>query len=211
MYYISDGLPIRRDFWGMGEPSDNAIAVRTAIDIMTRNDLFQLSASRVTVSTVAPTPQAFEQFGNSKCVLAWSVHAANDTLRRRLVPTTKHSMVELRQGLIHTLQHRSYRTVMIEVTLIHNINDSIIEANEMAEFLLHITNSVPGSKLACNLIPYNDIGSMMSGYSKPPLERIIAYQNRLQEYGIQAHVRGTRGDDEMAACGQLVTNRAKRK
>ena len=198
-------------FMGMGEPSDNAIAVRTAIDIMTRNDLFQLSASRVTVSTVAPTPQAFAQFRNSKCVLAWSVHAANDTLRRRLVPTTKYSMVELRQGLIHTLQHRTYRTVMIEVTLIHNINDSVIEANEMAEFLLHITNSVPGSKLACNLIPYNDIGSMMSGYSKPPLERIIAYQNRLQEYGIQAHVRGTRGDDEMAACGQLVTNRAKRK
>jgi 23S rRNA (adenine2503-C2)-methyltransferase len=52
----------------------------------------------------------------------------------------------------------------------------------------------------------------MSGYTKPPMERIIAYQKRLQEYGIQAHVRGTRGDDEMAACGQLVTNhRAKRK
>jgi 23S rRNA (adenine2503-C2)-methyltransferase len=44
------------------------------------------------------------------------------------------------------------------------------------------------------------------------MERIIAFQKRLQEYGIQAHVRGTRGDDEMAACGQLVTNhRVKRK
>jgi 23S rRNA (adenine2503-C2)-methyltransferase len=199
-------------FMGMGEPSDNAIAVRTAIDIMTRNDLFQLSASRVTVSTVAPTPQSFDEFVTSKCVLAWSVHAANDTLRKRLVPTTKHSMNELRAGLIHTLQRRAYRTVMIEVTLIHNINDSLIEANEMAEFLLHITNSVSGSKLACNLIPYNDIGSLISGYTKPPMERIIAFQKRLQEYGIQAHVRGTRGDDEMAACGQLVTNhRAKRK
>lgn len=71
-------------FMGMGEPSDNAIAVRTAIDIMTRNDLFQLSASRVTVSTVAPSPQSFDEFVTSKCVLAWSVHAANDTLRKRL-------------------------------------------------------------------------------------------------------------------------------
>jgi 23S rRNA (adenine2503-C2)-methyltransferase len=70
--------------------------------------------------------------------------------------------------------------------------------------------ALDGSKLACNLIPYNDIGGM-SGYTKPPLERINAFQKRLQEYGIQAHVRGTRGDDEMAACGQLVTNRAKRK
>lgn len=62
-------------FMGMGEPADNAQSVRGAIDIMARNELFQLGANRITVSTVAPTPEAFEEFSDSKCVLAWSVHA----------------------------------------------------------------------------------------------------------------------------------------
>ena len=54
-------------FMGMGEPADNAASVRIAIDILTRNELFQLSASRVTVSTVAPCPDSFLEFVDSKC------------------------------------------------------------------------------------------------------------------------------------------------
>jgi 23S rRNA (adenine2503-C2)-methyltransferase len=54
-------------FMGMGEPADNAASVRGAIDILTRNELFQLSASRVTVSTVAPCPDSFLEFVDSKC------------------------------------------------------------------------------------------------------------------------------------------------
>jgi adenine C2-methylase RlmN of 23S rRNA A2503 and tRNA A37 len=54
-------------FMGMGEPADNAPSVRGAIDILTRNELFQLSASRVTVSTVAPCPDSFLEFVDSKC------------------------------------------------------------------------------------------------------------------------------------------------
>ena len=54
-------------FMGMGEPADNAASVRAAIDILTRNELFQLSASRVTVSTVAPCPDSFLEFVDSTC------------------------------------------------------------------------------------------------------------------------------------------------
>lgn len=201
-------------FMGMGEPSDNAAAVRRAIDIMTRNELFQLSANRVTVSTVAPTPQSFSAFGDSRCVLAWSVHAARDELRRQLVPTTKYTMSELRDGLIHTLQNRRLRTCMIEVALMDGVNDSIREAEEMADFILYVSNSVPGSKLVCNLIPYNDIGAAgmttIGNFRKPSMERVLAFQQRLQAAGMRVHVRGTRGDDESAACGQLVTSRKKK-
>ena len=196
-------------FMGMGEPSDNAAAVREAIDVMTRNGHFQLSASRVTVSTVAPSPGSFAEFADSRCVLAWSVHAARDDLRRRLVPTTRHTMAELREGLMDALRDRTLKTCMIEVALMDGVNDSPREAGEMADFLSHITDNVPGSKVACNLIPYNDIGSVGMGYAKPSRERVLAYQRRMQESGIQAHVRGTRGDDESAACGQLVTSRTR--
>ena len=196
-------------FMGMGEPSDNAQAVRGAIDVMTRNGGFQLSASRVTVSTVAPSPDSFAEFANSRCVLAWSVHAARDDLRRRLVPTTRHTMVELREGLMNALRSRTLKTCMIEVALMDGVNDSLREAEEMADFLNHIIDNVPGSKVVCNLIPYNDIGSVGMGYAKPSRERVLAFQRRMQESGIQAHVRGTRGDDESAACGQLVTSRTR--
>lgn len=144
-------------------------------------------------------------------VLAWSVHAVRDELRRQLVPTTKYTMVELRQGLIETLKKRSLRTTMVEVALIDGVNDSIREADELATFVKEITTQVPNSKLICNLIPYNDIGGggTASSFWKPSLERVLEFQQRLQELGVYAHVRGTRGDDESAACGQLATSRKK--
>jgi 23S rRNA (adenine2503-C2)-methyltransferase len=67
-------------FMGMGEPADNANSVKDAIKIMTKTELFQLGATRITVSTVAPTPDAFMEFVDSKCVLAWSVHAVSNQL-----------------------------------------------------------------------------------------------------------------------------------
>ncbi|KAL3778574.1 hypothetical protein ACHAW5_007029 [Stephanodiscus triporus] len=197
-------------FMGMGEPSDNAPAVRGAIDAMTgMGGPFRLSASRVTVSTVAPTPESFSLFVDSRCALAWSVHAADDALRRALVPTTRYTMSELRDGLMYALGRRTMRTCMIEVALMDGVNDSLREADELAEFLAHISNNVPGAKVVCNLIPYNDIGSFGMGYAKPPRERIIAFQERMQELGIVTRVRGTRGDDESAACGQLVTSKTR--
>jgi 23S rRNA (adenine2503-C2)-methyltransferase len=142
-------------------------------------------------------------------VLAWSVHAVRDELRRQLVPTTKYTMVELRQGLIDTLKKRNLRTTMVEVALIDGVNDSMREADELANFVTEITTQVPGSKLICNLIPYNDIGGggSASNFRKPSMERVLDFQKRLQELGVYTHVRGTRGDDESAACGQLATSR----
>jgi 23S rRNA (adenine2503-C2)-methyltransferase len=194
-------------FMGMGEPADNAAAVRTAVKILTDRRLFQLSAGKVTVSTVAPTPEAFAEFADSPCVLAWSVHAASDELRRRLVPTTRHSMVELRRGVIDALlkRPRNFRTTMLEVTLIDHVNDSIKEADELADLARGIVDQVPGSKLIVNLIPCNDIG--VPEYRKPSPERVRAFQERLWSHGVYAHVRQTRGDDESAACGQLATSR----
>merc|ERR1712003_491559 len=87
-----DGLPEISNvvFMGMGEPADNSEAVISAAEILTSVDLFQLSASKVTISTVAPSPDSFHQLSKAPCVLAWSVHAANDDLRKTLVPTTKY-------------------------------------------------------------------------------------------------------------------------
>lgn len=192
---------------GMGESADNIDQVTRATEILTTRQLFQLSTNKVTVSTVGPTPDAFRQLGKAPCVLAWSVHAANDVLRKQLVPTTKYSMAELRQGMMDALLERpvNFRTSMWEVALIAGVNDSLDEADELAAFARVFVDSVPGAKLVVNLIPFNDIGHAV--YKKPSHETVVAFQRRLWSQGIYAHIRTTRGDDESAACGQLVTKR----
>ena len=204
-----NGLPQPSNvvFMGMGESSDNLDAVIEAIEILTTCELFQLAATKVTVSTVAPTPESFALFNNANCVLAWSVHAANDELRKKLVPTTKYSMSELRQGLIDALLARPVvlRTIMLEVALMAGVNDSQKEADELSKFARVIVDKVPGCKLIVNLIPFNDIGHAF--YQKPTEEAVVAFQRRLWAQGIYAHVRTTRGDDESAACGQLATKK----
>ena len=197
-------------FMGLGEPSDNAKNVALASKILTTRGQFQLSANKVTVSTVAPNPDSFRQFVNAPCVLAWSVHAVDDKLRRRLVPTTKYSMHELRQGLIDTLKARpvNLRTTMLEIVLLDGVNDSLEHADELAEFAKVIIESVPGCKLVLNLIPYNPIEDGM--FRKPSKEATMAFQKHLQyEHDLFAFVRVTRGDDESAACGQLITQSRK--
>jgi 23S rRNA (adenine2503-C2)-methyltransferase len=191
--------------------ADNVESVMEATKIMTTRELFQLSASRVTVSTVGPSPDAFKAFAEAPCVIAWSVHAANDELRKQLVPTTKYSMSELRQGLIDALLARPMngRTTMLEVALMRGVNDSLKEADELAAFTQVIIDSVPGCKIMVNLIPFNDIGH--GEYEKPKEEDVVAFRKRLQSYGIFAHTRATRGDDKTAACGQLATMKAKKK
>lgn len=194
-------------FMGMGEPADNAQAVIKAVQIMTTRSLFQMSAHKIAISTVAPSPDSFRRFAKTPCTLAWSVHAANDELRKKLVPTTKYTMAELRQGFIDALLSRppKFRTAMLEVALMAGVNDSQTEADELAEFARVITDSVPGCKLIVNLIPFNDIGQDL--FQKPSGEAVLAFQKRLWRQGVGAHTRVTRGDDESAACGQLATTK----
>lgn len=196
-------------FMGMGEPADNAEEVKSALKILTDVELFHMGQTKVTVSTVAPEPSSFFQFKDAPCALAWSVHAANDKLRKKLVPTTKYSMAELRQALIETLLSRPQRlrSVMLEIALIKEVNDGAEAAIELAEFSQFIVDSVPGLKLMVNLIPFNDIGHPT--YRQPEMDRIRAFQQILMGKGIYTHVRTTRGDDESAACGQLATKKVK--
>mmetsp|Transcript_14589 Transcript_14589/g.33948 ORF Transcript_14589/g.33948 Transcript_14589/m.33948 type:complete len:512 (+) Transcript_14589:216-1751(+) len=196
-------------FMGMGEPSDNAPNVVRAAKVLTTRRFFSLAANKVTVSTVAPTPECFMEFAQSPCVLAWSVHAVRDDLRKKLVPTTKYSMVELRQGLIDALLTRpqNNRICMLEVALMRDVNDRIEQADDLVEFVKGMVDQVPGIKPHVNLIPFNDIGQSL--YQKPLEDDVRAFQKRLQSKGIYTHVRTTRGDDKTSACGQLATTKPK--
>jgi 23S rRNA (adenine2503-C2)-methyltransferase len=201
-------------FMGMGEPADNAEAVVQAANVMIDRRLFQLTPRRVTISTIAPTPQVFAQLGEAPVVLAWSVHTSRDDLRRQLVPTTKHTMVELREGLMTTLKKRSksLRNIVLEVTLLDQINDTTEDAEHLAEFCRPLLEEIQGLKLVVNLIPWNNISATIGPalhYRKPKMERVLTYQKVLVDRGILTYVRTTRGDEEDAACGMLSTKNLK--
>ena len=197
-------------FMGMGEPADNADAVVPAAKAMADRQMFGLAQSKVTISTVAPDPSAFVTLGQAPAALAWSVHAVDDSLRRTLVPTTKHSMEELRLGLVEALSSRSnkLRRTMLEVALIAGVNDSDEDADQLAKFSQSIMKEVAGSKVIVNLIPYNAIDHPT--FRTPMMERVLGFQKIIVDCGVLCYVRTTRGDEESAACGQLATTKKKR-
>jgi 23S rRNA (adenine2503-C2)-methyltransferase len=201
-------------FMGMGEPADNSHAVVQAARILTHPAQFQLAPRRVTISTVGIEPDSFVQLGQAPAVLAWSVHASRNEIRKQLVPTTSYTMEELREGLIETLLRRSrrMRATMLEVTLLDGINDSLQDAQHLAEFCKPLVDRVAGIKLVINLIPWNQISATFgpaSHYRQPSADRVQAFQRTIMEHGILCYVRTTRGDDESAACGQLATTNKK--
>ena len=198
-------------FMGMGEPADNAEAVVRAVRILVDRCCFGLAQSKITISTVAPDPSAFYTLGQAPASLAWSVHAVDDNLRRRLVPTTKNSMEELRVGLVDALKTRSIklRRTMLEVALIEDMNDSDEDAQRLVDFSKSIINDVEGSKVVVNLIPYNAIDHPT--YCTPSMDRVLGFQKIIVEGGVLCYVRTTRGDDESAACGQLATKKKQQK
>lgn len=198
---------------GMGEPADNAEEVVRAATNLVDQNLFQMASRRVTISTVAPTPQAFETLGEAPVALAWSVHASEDRLRRQLVPTTQFSMEELRTALIeNVLLHRPRRLrhTMLELALIDGVNDNPEDALHLVRFCEPFQKPEYKIKLVVNLIPWNDIAATSgpaATYRKPTMERVLAFQKILTDHGILCYTRTTRGDDESAACGQLATQK----
>jgi 23S rRNA (adenine2503-C2)-methyltransferase len=197
-------------FMGMGDAADNIESVKKAVDVMTDRSCFALAPSKITISTVGPSPDVFDKLAQADAVLAWSVHAVRDDLRKKLVPSTKYTMVELRDGVVHALTNRSkrMRALMLEIALMDGLNDGVQEAEELADFCVDLTSRVEGMKLMVNLIPFNDIG--YEQYRRPSDANLAAFQKVLVEKGVKTYVRTTRGDDESAACGQLATKKRKK-
>jgi 23S rRNA (adenine2503-C2)-methyltransferase len=164
-----------------------------------------MAQAKVTISTIAPTPESFQQLAKAPVALAWSVHAARDELRKAIVPTTRYSMKELRDGYLAALQQKGkkLRTSMIEVVLIADVNDALEEADHLADFILDMQEEVEHIKTLVNLIPFNDIGHPT--FRQPSMESVWRFKDRLISRGVKCKIRTTRGDDDSAACGQLAT------
>ena len=200
-------------FMGMGEPANNLDSVSRALDLLTDNTSFHMSRWYITLSTVAPSPAQILSLSQLPCKLAWSVHAATDVLRRKLVPSSKYPLADLRDAFLKCLLLRPerFRQLICEVVLLDEVNTDQGHAKALSELL----SPFEREQLLVNLIPYNDIhglvarGPTMDAQTAqlraPTLDTVRSFQRSLWRNGLYCSVRQTRGESKASACGQLAT------
>ena len=182
---------------GMGEPLLNFDPVVDAMNLMMDDNAYGLSKRKVTLSTSGIVPRIDDLGKVTDVALTISLHAPNDQLRNQLVPINKKYPI---QELIDSVKRyvdgcSDKRVTTIEYILIEDVNDSL----ELAEELCNLLRQLP---CKVNLIPFNSF--LESEYKTPSGNRVRRFQKYLQDNGYVTTIRSTRGDDIMAACGQLV-------
>lgn len=180
---------------GMGEPLYNFDAVKHAVNIATDGEGLGISKRRVTLSTagIAPMiPKSGEEIGTS---LAISLHATNNKLRDELVPINKKYPIEtLLEACRNYPGLSNARRITFEYVLLDGVNDSPDDAKELVRLLKNIPSKI-------NLIPFNPWPR--APYKRSSDSAIKCFAVILRKAGYTSPVRTPRGEDIMAACGQL--------
>ena len=191
---------------GMGEPLANFDNVVPALRLFLDDNAYGLSRRRVTLSTSGLVPWIDRLRDECPVALAVSLHAPTDELRDRLVPVNrKHPLASLMAACVRYLEKAPRDFVTFEYVMLDGVNDQ----PRHAAALVSLVRDVP---CKINLIPFNPFPG--GAFATSPRERIRAFAHALQDAGIVATIRKTRGDDIDAACGQLagqVRDRTKRR
>ena len=192
-------------FMGMGEPLANYPALRRALAELCAADGFGFSARRITVSTVGLVSGIERLARDSLPVgLAVSLHAADDRLRHRLVPTSGRWPVAEIVAAAAAYGHASGRTVTFEYVLLEGINDAVADAERLAELL---KRDAP-APAKVNVIPYNPVPEF-ADLRRPSATRVHAFVQALRRRAVPVTVRKEKGQEVAAACGQLRRHAAK--
>ena len=184
-------------FMGMGEPLANYDETIRAVRLLTHPRAFGLGQRSITISTVGVIP-GIDRLADEdlQVKLAISLHAPNDELRKRLVPTAgPHSVEDLVKASKRYFK-KTGRRVTFEYALIDGINDS----NKIAAELAHL---LKGNGAHVNLIPLNPTAG---AFQRPARKRVLAFQQVLRDGGVNCTVRVEKGMEISAACGQLRTD-----
>jgi len=180
---------------GMGEPLLNYDATLTAIRKLVHPRGFGMGQRRITLSTVGIAPWIRRLAEESLQInLAISLHAATDALRQQLMPVNRKYPLDALFSAVHAYLQATNRRVTFEWVLIHELNDTVEQAEALAARLSGLLAHV-------NLIPLNPTAGFAGRPSSQ--ERIAAFTEILERRHIAHTVRLRRGGDISAGCGQL--------
>ncbi len=191
---------------GMGEPLYNFENVRDAMKIAMDPEGIQLSRRRITLSTSGVVPEIARTADEIGCLLAISFHATTDEVRDKLVPINKRwNIEELLTSLAAYPKVSNSERITFEYVMLNGVNDSVEDAHRLVD---HIKRHKIAAKI--NLIPFNEWPG--APYKRSSNNRIHAFADIIHEAGFASPIRRPRGEDIMAACGQLKseTERARK-
>ena len=189
---------------GMGEPLYNFENVRDAMNIVMDPEGIQLSRRRITLSTSGVVPEIARTAEEIGCLLAISFHATTDAVRDTLVPINKRWNLEaLLEALRAYPRLSNSERITFEYVMLHGVNDS----DEDARRLVQMIEGIPAK---VNLIPFNEWPG--APYKRSSNNRIRAFADIIYRAGYASPIRKPRGEDILAACGQLksATERARK-
>ena len=189
---------------GMGEPLYNFESVRDAMKIAMDPEGISISRRRITLSTSGVVPEIARTGDEIGCMLAVSFHATTDEVRDGLVPINKRwNIAALLDALRNYPRLSNSERITFEYVMLKGINDS----DEDAHRLVKLIEGIPAK---INLIPFNPWPG--SPYERSDWKRIETFGDIVNAAGYASPVRRPRGEDIMAACGQLKseTERARK-
>jgi 23S rRNA (adenine2503-C2)-methyltransferase len=187
---------------GMGEPLLNYDSTLKAVRIF--NDECGIAMRHITLSTVGIVPNIDRLAAeNLQLTLAVSLHAPNDNLRARLVPVAKTYPLGRLMDSCRRYVEQTHRRLTFEYVLLREVNDRPEDARELVKLM-------KGIPAAINVIPYNPT-AVIEQFQRPEPSRIAAFRKILEDGGVVVTQRKERGQQIAAACGQLVTQSARRK
>jgi 23S rRNA (adenine2503-C2)-methyltransferase len=189
---------------GMGEPLYNFENVRDAMKIAMDGEGIALSRRRITLSTSGVVPEIHRTADEIGCMLAISFHATTDEVRDKLVPINKKWNLEvLLEALAAYPKVSNSERITFEYVMLKDVNDS----DEDARRLVKLIEGIPAK---INLIPFNEWPG--APYKRSDSDRIKAFADIIYNAGYASPIRRPRGEDIMAACGQLksATERARK-
>lgn len=189
---------------GMGEPLYNFDNVRDAMQVVMDGEGISLSRRRITLSTSGVVPEIAKTAEEIGCLLAVSFHATTDEVRNRLVPINKKYNIETLIGALREYPRLSNsERITFEYVMLKGVNDSDDDARRLVKLIRGIPAKI-------NLIPFNEWPG--APYERSDWERIEAFADIVYKAGYASPIRTPRGEDIMAACGQLksATERARK-
>ena len=189
---------------GMGEPLYNFENVRDAMKITMDGEGIALGRRRITLSTSGVVPEIARTAEEIGCLLAVSFHATTDEVRDKLVPVNKKwNIGTLLNALREYPKATNSERITFEYVMLDGVNDTFEDAHRLVKLLDGIPAKV-------NLIPFNEWPG--APYKRSSNNRIHAFARILMEAGYASPIRTPRGEDIMAACGQLksATERARK-
>ncbi len=180
---------------GMGEPLYNFENVRDAMNIVMDGEGIALGRRRITLSTSGVVPEIARTAQEIGCLLAVSFHATTDAVRDTLVPINKKwNIATLLDALRDYPGLTNSERITFEYVMLDGVNDSKEDAHRLIELLRGIPAKV-------NLIPFNEWPG--APYKRSSGNRIHAFADIINAAGYASPIRKPRGEDIMAACGQL--------